>query len=311
MIKTHLALIPIAFAQTNANPCSSLGPFSTLCSLTSDDFGFVVSTVVTLILIFAIIIAVFYIIYGGLKWILSRGDKEKVEDARNHIVASVVGLIIVFLAFFVINVVFGFFFPGKSLKDLSLPTLAPDTKPPTISITSPISDSTVLGVTSVQVNATDNKQVAKVEFYIDGAVKNTDTKEPYEHSWDTKPYKHNSVHTISAKAYDDSNNVGTSASINVVIVDVAKPTVTITNPTNGRNVSSNTAVTFAAQASDVSGIAQVEFRVNGVLKCTDIVIPYTCVWQVPGIKGVVYRVEASAFDTAGNLGSFSNSITAR
>lgn len=308
-MKTYFALIPTAFAQTNANPCSSIGPFSTLCSLTSNDFGFVVSTIINIIVILAIIIAILYIIYGGIKWILSRGDKEKVEDARKHIVASVVGLIVVFLAFFIINVVFGFFFPGKSLKDLKLPTFVPDTKPPVVFIASPISDSTVLGLVNIQANATDNNQVAKVEFYIDGVIKNTDIKEPYEYGWDTTSYKHNSAHTISAKAYDDANNIGTSASINVAVVDVTKPTVTITSPVNGQNVSGNTTVTLAAQASDVSGIAQLEFRVNGVLKCTDVLIPYICGWQVPATKEAIYRLDASAFDTAGNLGSSSSSVT--
>ncbi len=295
--------------ENNANPCASLGAFSTLCSLTSDNFGFVVSTAITIILILATIIAVFYILYGGIRWILSRGDKEKVEDARNHVVAAVVGLMIAFLAFFIINIVVGFFFPGKSLKDLSLPTLGPDTKPPTVSIISPISDSTVQGTALIQTNATDNSQVTKVEFYVDGMLKNSDMKEPYEYSWNTKFYKHNSAHTISTKAYDSSGNIGTSASINVVVVDVTKPTVTVTNPINGRKVSSNTTLTIAALASDVSIITQVEFRINGVLKCTDIQIPYSCVWKIPKVQGVVYRIEASAFDTAGNMGSTSSSVT--
>src|SRR3989344_5223986 len=167
----HFSLFPSVVAQANANPCTSLGTFSTLCSLTSDDFGLVISTLINVLLIFTIIIAVFFFMYGGIKWVLSRGDKEKVEDARNHIIASLVGLILVFLAFFIINIVVGFFFPGKSLKDLDLPTLGPDTKPPTVSLTAPISDSTVLGTTVIQANATDNKQVAKVEFYVDGLIK--------------------------------------------------------------------------------------------------------------------------------------------
>lgn len=308
-MQTLFSLIPIAYAQTNANPCTSLGSFSTLCNLTADDFGFVVSTLINVLLIFTIIIAVFFFMYGGIKWVLSRGDKEKVEDARAHIVASVVGLILVFLAFFTINIVFGFFFPGKSLKDLNLPTLGPDTKAPTVSVTAPISDTNVLGTTVIQANATDNKAVTKVEFYVDGVLKNTDIKEPYEYSWDTKFYKHNSAHTISARAYDDSKNVGTSASINVVVIDVTKPTVKITNPLDNGKVSSNTIVTISAFASDVSGIAQVEFRVNGVLKCTDYATPFICIWQVPATKNVIYRIEASALDTAGNIGNASNSVT--
>jgi hypothetical protein len=306
----HFNLIPIAYAQTNANPCTSLGPFSTLCNLGSDQFGFVVSTAITIILILTIIISVFYFMYGGIKWIVSRGDKDKIGEARNQIIASLAGLVVVFLAFFVINIVFGFFFPGKSLKDLTLPSLGPDTKPPVVSISSPISDSTVMGSVLIQANATDDKQVVKVEFYIDGVLKNTDTKEPYEYSWDTKPCKHNSVHTILAKAYDSARNVSTSASVNVVVIDITKPTVKITSPADNTSISSGNVLNISASASDASSVTQVEFRINGSVKCTDVNAPYVCAFKIPAAKGVIYRIEASALDTAGNSGITSVSITA-
>ena len=302
------SVIPVAYAQGNANPCTSLGQFSSLCSLTSNDFGLVVSTAINIILILAVILSVFYFMHGGIVWVISRGDKEKVESARNQIVASLVGLIIAFMAFFIVNIAFGFFFPGKSLKDLTLPTLGPDTIPPTVSISSPVPDSNVLGLISVQANANDNRQVSKVEFYTDSILKATDTTEPFSYNWDTKSYAHNSSHTILAKAYDSAGNVGISAGVNVVVIDVTKPAISITSPANAGKISPNSTYTIAAQASDASPI-QVEFRVNGVLKCTDFKSPYICAWQVPGVKGVIYRIETTAIDTAGNVGKASNSVT--
>jgi hypothetical protein len=303
-------LIPVAYAQADANPCTDLGGFSTLCNLTSSDFGLVVSTAITIILVLAIILSVFYLMYGGIKWILSRGDKEKLESARNQIMASVVGLVMVFFVFFIVNIIFGFFFPGKSLKDLTLPTLGPDTKSPIISITSPIPDSTVLETAKIQTNATDNKQVVKVEFYIDNILKNTDKKEPFEYDWDTKSYKHNSAHVILAKAYDPIGNVGISNSINLIVIDVSKPTIKIVNPINESKIASNNTLTISVQTFDASAISQVEFRVNGILKCTDYEVPYICTWKVPGTKGVIYRIEALATDIAGNIGNSANSVTA-
>ncbi len=300
-----------AHAQTLENLCSSLDLFSGICSLTSDNFGSLLSAVINLILVLAVVLAVVYFIYGGIKWILSRGDKEQIDKAKSHIVASVVGLGIVFLAFFIVNVVFGFFFPGKSIEDLTLPSLGPDTVSPSVSVASPAHDSTVFGTTSIQVNAQDNKQVTKVELYIDGALKYTDSKEPYEYSWDTKIYRHNSAHAILAKAYDGAGNTGVSTTINVIVVDMTKPNVSITNLIDGGSVSPNTAVTILTQASDISGIAQVEFRVNGVLKCTDTTALYSCLWQVPAAKGIVYRLDVSAYDIAGNVGNASVSLTAR
>jgi hypothetical protein len=306
----HFSLIPVAYAALgNANPCTSLGQFSALCNLTNVSFGFVVSTTIDFILIIAVILAVFYFIFGGIKWILSRGDKEKVEDARNHIVASVVGLMMAFLAFFIISLVIRFFFPGKGLQDLTLPTLGPDTNPPTVAVSSPIVDANVSGITTVKADATDDRQVAKVEFYVDNVLKGTVKKEPYKYSWDTTIYRHNSVHILLAKAYDDSGNVGTSDPTRVVVLDITKPTVKITNPINGGKIPSNSNFAISAFASDVSSVIQVEFRVNGTLKCTSYKIPYVCSWQIPAIKGVIYRIEASALDTAGNVGTQSVSVT--
>jgi hypothetical protein len=306
----HFSLIPAAYAALgNANPCTSLGQFSALCSLTNDSFGFVVSTAIEIILIITVIIAVFYFIFGGIKWVLSRGDKEKVEDARNHIIASVVGLMMAFLAFFIINLVFGLFFPGKKLQDLTLPTLGPDTNPPTVAISSPVVDANVSGTVIIQADAADDRRVAKVEFYADNILKGTVTKEPYKYSWNTTIYKHNSVHILLAKAYDDSGNVGTSDLTRVVVLDITKPTVKITNPINGGKIPSNSNFAISAFASDVSSVIQVEFRVNGTLKCTSYKIPYVCSWQIPATKGVIYRIEASALDTAGNVGTQSVSVT--
>jgi len=306
----HFSLIPVAYAALgNANPCVSLGQFSSLCSLANDSFGFVVSTAINIILIITVIIAVFYFIFGGIKWVLSRGDKEKVEDARNHIIASVVGLMMAFLAFFIINLVFGFFFPGKRLQDLTLPTLGPDTNPPTVAISSPVVDANVSGTVIIRTDATDDRQVARVEFYVDNVLKGTATKEPYKYSWDTTIYKHNSVHILLAKAYDDSGNVGTSDLTRVVVLDITKPTVKITNPINGGKIPSNSAFTISVFASDVSSVAQVEFRVNGTLKCTNYNTPYVCSWQIPTTKGVTYIIETSALDTAGNVGTQSISVT--
>ena len=125
----------------------------------------------------------------------------------------------------------------------------------------------------------------------------------------TTIYKHNSVHILLAKAYDDSGNVGTSDLTRVVVLDITKPTVKITNPINGGKMPSNSIFTISAFASDVSSVIQVEFRVNGTLKCTSYKIPYVCSWKIPAIKGVINRIEASALDTAGNIGTQSISVT--
>lgn len=52
-------------------------------------------------------VAVAYIIYGGIKFSISNGDPAKVKEAREAIIYSVIGLIIVIISFTLINFVIG------------------------------------------------------------------------------------------------------------------------------------------------------------------------------------------------------------
>jgi hypothetical protein len=54
--------------------------------------------VIQVILGFLGLLAVILILYGGFKWMLSRGDEGEVESARKIIVAGVIGLLIVLAA---------------------------------------------------------------------------------------------------------------------------------------------------------------------------------------------------------------------
>jgi hypothetical protein len=98
-----------------------------------------------------------------------------------------------------------------------------DTTPPTVSITAPAAGSTVSGTVTVSASASDNSGIVSlVEFFVDGTLKASDTAAPWSFSWDTLTAT-NGSHTLSAKAYDPSGNVGTSAGV----------TVTVSNATTG------------------------------------------------------------------------------
>jgi hypothetical protein len=109
-----------AFAQQNINPCpKALG--GDICNIDANGFGTIVSNIITILMILAVVIAVIYLIWGGVQWILSGGDKSKVESARNAIIGSIIGLVIVFLAYFIVSVVAGTF--GIQINNLTLPKL--------------------------------------------------------------------------------------------------------------------------------------------------------------------------------------------
>jgi beta-lactamase superfamily II metal-dependent hydrolase len=100
---------------------------------------------------------------------------------------------------------------------------APDTTPPSTAITAPANGATLSGTVSVTASASDNVSVAKVEFYLDGALQSTDTTAPYAWSWNTTSTA-NAGHTLTSKAYDGAGNSATSAIVNVTVSNSADTT---------------------------------------------------------------------------------------
>ena len=121
-----------------------------------------------------------------------------------------------------------------------------DTTAPTTSITAPANGATVSGTTTVSASASDNVGVTKVEFYLDGALKSTDTTSPYSWSWGTTGTP-NGTHSLTSKAYDAALNVGTSAAVSVTVsngvpVDVSGWTITQANATQTYTIPANTVI---------------------------------------------------------------------
>lgn len=121
-ISSILVAAPYVFAQ-DVNPCANIGdPWSKLCTISADRTGAIISSVVLLLFIIAALLALFFLIWGGIKWILSGGDKSKVEAARSTIIAALIGLVVTFLSFFLLTFVLSIF--GISLANLTLPKLS-------------------------------------------------------------------------------------------------------------------------------------------------------------------------------------------
>lgn len=69
------------------------------------DFQTQVQVGINLVLGVAGLIAVAFIIYGGLKYTTSAGDAAKVTSAKNTILYAVIGLVVAGLAFAIVNFV--------------------------------------------------------------------------------------------------------------------------------------------------------------------------------------------------------------
>ena len=118
--------VPLAFADTptTLDPCKNGGLSEVsrnLCGLTGSNIGVTVRNVIVAVLVIAAVIALAFLIWGGIKWITSGGDKSKVEAARSTTIAAIIGLIIAFLAFFILSIVLGLFRLG--LNNLTIPSI--------------------------------------------------------------------------------------------------------------------------------------------------------------------------------------------
>jgi hypothetical protein len=89
-------------------------------NLTNLTFPSIVSGLIRGALVVAAVVFFFILVIGGIKWIASGGDKAATEGARNQITAALVGLVIVFAAWAIVQLIQVFF--GVNIFSLTLPS---------------------------------------------------------------------------------------------------------------------------------------------------------------------------------------------
>jgi O-antigen ligase len=72
----------------------------------------VVHNTITIMLIVTVVLSLIFLVIGGMQWIQSGGDKQKVAGARSRITYAIIGLIVALVAFFIISTV-GYLFNVK------------------------------------------------------------------------------------------------------------------------------------------------------------------------------------------------------
>lgn len=106
------------------------------------------------------------------------------------------------------------------LLNLRCTVNAVDVSPyPEVRILSPTAATQILDTVTIQIQASDDKGVTRVEVYIDGKIPAGGTIPyfPYQYYWDTSSLPDSSVHQIYAKAYDTDSNSTTSAVLTLTI----------------------------------------------------------------------------------------------
>lgn len=81
-------------------------------------FGGLINGVLSFVMVFAALLVFMYLIWGGIEWITSGGDKGKTESARNKITAAVIGLIVVAASYAILTLALNFLGFGGGLNEV-------------------------------------------------------------------------------------------------------------------------------------------------------------------------------------------------
>ena len=170
--------------------------------------------------------------------------------------------------------------------------------PPTVRLIEPVDGTAVRERRSVtlRVDASDDIQVAVVEFVVDGEVVHRDFTAPYEHLL-IAPVGVSRL-TLGARGLDLASNTSLAEEVRLEILEDATPTVSLLSPTTGTSVTEGTVLSVAVQASDDVSVSSVELSVDGMAYESLGGRPYRFEVPVP-IGGTELAVSAVATDEVG------------
>jgi hypothetical protein len=194
--------------------------------------------------------------------------------------------------------------------------VAVDATAPTVSISNPLAGSTVSGVANIDVSASDNVGVTRVDLKVNGTVVATDTVGPFQFSWDSSAVA-NGTASLVAVAYDAAGNskASTALSVNVSngstlkVTDTTPPTVAITKPVGNSKVSGTVSVGVAA--TDNAGTTGLtgKLYIDGVLVASGSGGAFSYNWNTRKAASGSHTLTAVAQDASGNASSTSVTVS--
>jgi hypothetical protein len=185
-----------------------------------------------------------------------------------------------------------------------------DQTPPVAVLLYPLPGQTLFDIVEVQVDASDDRALDRVEFYIDGEFKESadaiSSPPPYNYSWDTTPLEENSQHSLYVKAIDEAGNQSTNGATLFTIgrtPDTEPPTLVLLYPVPGDPLTAT--VNVAVDVADNVGVQRVEYYVDGGIAGAPNFIaispPWNYSWDTtPWADGLVHTLYIKAFDTSDN-----------
>ncbi|MFW7523413.1 Ig-like domain-containing protein [Vibrio ostreicida] len=150
---------------------------------------------------------------------------------------------------------------------------------------------------SVQVAASDDGQVARVDVQLNGEVVASSTA-PAEndHYLITVPAQSEGQYTLAAVAHDDQGASATTSPVSIAVTD-KDLVVALTSPVDGSSFYEGRAIVLKANAESFEGdVESVQFYANGTQLFSDTQAPYEYEWL--GAQVGTYTVTAKATNSA-------------
>ncbi len=102
ILASILVLAPMSAAALALPDCNSLKGVN--CSAGTSVTG-LITTVINWMLALAGLIAVFFLIIGGFRYIAAGGNEEAAEKGRTTVINAIIGIVIIVLSYVIVNVV--------------------------------------------------------------------------------------------------------------------------------------------------------------------------------------------------------------
>ena len=188
-----------------------------------------------------------------------------------------------------------------------------DTTPPTVSIASPTGGS-VSGVITVTTSAADNVGVTRVDLFVNGARAASDTSGPFNFSWDSTSLAGSNANLV-AVAYDAAGNSATSPTVTISVAgssglagsDTTPPSVAITSPANGSQVSGM--INVGVSATDNVGVSTVSLTIDGTVVASGRGGSLGYKWNSRKVGSGMHTISAVARDASGNQATTTIQVT--
>lgn len=120
---TGLTNVSVALAQLPVPETPTINVQTDQAGFRINNFSRLLSGLLNMVMFIAALLVFAYLLWGGIQWITSGGDKGKTEEARNKITAAIIGLAVLAASYAIFRLVLAFLGVGNPLDNsFQIPT---------------------------------------------------------------------------------------------------------------------------------------------------------------------------------------------